>query len=157
MEYVHTEKTFSNTVDEIRNRPARKKDGVNHTHGRPDDINMSSIYTTLIHEAGRWVERYASDLLFDIKAIDEAIKKNPVESRQVVAIGLRKDGCDGNSFVISRLRDTKRPLISYVNPEQVYRKLFLVEIDKDKSNEVYVELHNVTTDLRSLAQEDEKN
>ena len=59
-------------------------------------INMSSIYTKLIQEAGRFCDAYASDLLYDINTIEECIEMQKSTTRY---IAFRKYGVDGNSSI----------------------------------------------------------
>ena len=57
---------------------------------------MSSIYTKLIQEAGRFCDAYASDLLYDINTIEECIERQKSTTRY---IAFRKYGVDGNSSI----------------------------------------------------------
>lgn len=59
-------------------------------------INMSSIYTKLIQEAGRFCDAYASDLLYDINTIEAYIEKQKSTTRY---IAFRRHGVDGNSSI----------------------------------------------------------
>lgn len=104
------------------------------TYGQSNDINMSSIYSKLINEAGRWCTSYASDLLYDIKAIDDYIKTptlTDTPKSHVFAIGFRESGVDGNDFVISRLEDTMDHISNFCYPEKIYRQLYAVEVIKE--------------------------
>lgn len=67
-------------------------------HGKTE-INMSSIYTKLIQEAGRYCDFYASDLLFDIDKIHKIIQSG---ESGTVYIGFRNSGVDGNEFISVR-------------------------------------------------------
>lgn len=74
-------------------------------HGGKLDINLSSEYTQLIREAAR-CNRFASDVIYDINAMNRALETfNPENDLPIVAFGFRKDGVDGNSFIISRLNN----------------------------------------------------
>ena len=58
------------------------------------DINCSSILTKLIQEAGRWCERYASDLFITWKYnIDKKLDDGTMSTDQFV-FGFRNDGVD---------------------------------------------------------------
>ena len=59
-------------------------------------INMSSIYTKLIQEAGRFCDAYASDLLYDINTIEAYIEKQKSTTRY---IAFRRHGVDGNGLI----------------------------------------------------------
>lgn len=63
------------------------------------NINMSNLYTKLIQEAGRFCDCYASDLIYDIDAIREAIDNH--KSRKFY-MGFRESGIDHNSFIECR-------------------------------------------------------
>ena len=65
-------------------------------HNGKTTINMSSIYTKLIQEAGRFCDAYASDLLYDINTIEECIEMQKSTTRY---IAFRKYGVDGNSSI----------------------------------------------------------
>lgn len=82
---------FQNTGKEI------KTEGYVY-HGKTE-INMSSIYTKLIQEAGRYCDFYASDLLFDIDKIHQIIQSG---ESGTVYIGFRDSGVDGNTYISFR-------------------------------------------------------
>lgn len=110
------------------------------------NINMSSVYSHLIQEAGRWTLDYASDLLYDIKAIADYIK-DPQTDTAYFPIGIRRNGVDGYNFIIGHLLDTKAGLYPYVYPEKVYNRLLSVKITRSEdgiSVELYDIIHNVT-------------
>lgn len=117
----------------------------------PSEINMSDIYTQLIFETGRWVERYASDLLYDIKAIDDYIKSPDKVQQANFPIGLRKSGVDGTNFILSRLSDTRQGPCPYVYPEQVYNKILAVSITLDDNNFNFdVKLYDITNTILTI-------
>ena len=84
-------------------------------------INMSSIYTKLIQEAGRFCDAYASDLLYDINTIEECIEMKKSTTRY---IAFRKYGVDGNSLI-----EVKIP---YEIAE--YRAIYQVDIEFSDDN-----------------------
>ena len=92
-------------------------------------INYSDIFTELIQAAGNLCEQYASDLFYDLKAIEESIVKL---ENTVYYIGFRELGVDGNSFVKCRLESDKYTL--------EYRRLYRLEmyVDKDRGYDQYV-------------------
>ena len=61
------------------------------------EINYSSILTKLIQEAGRWTERYASDLFLGWEEIDE-ILSNPITESTSRIFAFREAGVDGDIF-----------------------------------------------------------
>lgn len=92
-------------------------------------INYSDIFTELIQAAGNLCERYASDLFYDLKAIEESVIKL---ENAVYYIGFRELGVDGNSFVKCRLESDKYSL--------EYRRLYRLEmyVEKDRGYDQYV-------------------
>lgn len=83
-------------------------------------INMSSIYTALIKEAAK-CENYASDVLYDIKHVEEELYENMKETSNVF-FGFRDMGVDHKEYIKSR--------IEYGNLEDYYRTICFVEITK---------------------------
>ena len=95
------------------------------------DINITSILTPLIQITGRFCESYASDLLMQLNKLYPFMKpKWPMElNRWTIPFGIRAQGVDHHSFIVDRLLETKKGTWSdYVYPEQVYRKLLVVDI-----------------------------
>lgn len=76
-----------------------------HNH---DYTTLSDIYSKLIELTGRYCERFASDLLYDLQ--DVASFTEPCEiskpNRWVLGFGFRECGVDGNSFLERRLKDS---------------------------------------------------
>ena len=75
------------------------------------EANFSSEFTAVIKEAAR-CNRWASDCIYDIQEVERVLEAfNPDEfpvdgsnddALPIVAMGFRKDGVDGNSFILSR-------------------------------------------------------
>lgn len=116
------------------------------------NINMSSIYSRLIQEAGRWTINYASDLLYNIKDIAEYIK-NPTDEVAYFPIGVRRNGVDGYNFIINRLLDTRSGLYPYVYPENVYNALLSVKIINEPGK-ITVELWDIFHELNTIHESD---
>lgn len=95
------------------------------------DINLSGIYDILIHETGRFAERYASDLLIDIKSFEKDLYEKPFEhNHKTYLFGIRRDGVDHNAYVYANIKNNKnRP--GYLN--MYYRKLLAVELRIDET------------------------
>lgn len=149
--YVNTERTFVDAVEAMEKRGNPLVEPITE-RGRPGEINMSSIYTRLIQETGRFVERFASDLLLDIEHLKDVMEKVRPGTAQIVAIGCRRDGVDGNAFIIQRLRDTRRCISDpFVYMEHVYRRLFLIKIEKDDNDATCVTLYDATNELHKLS------
>lgn len=155
-------KTYlSPTIETATNSAKMHVDGngrhvhlIDSTYGQnAKNINMSSIYSRLIQEAGRWTINYASDLLYDIKAIANYIK-NPTDEVAYFPIGIRRNGVDGYNFIISRLINTRSGLYPYVYPEQIYNALLSVKVINEPGK-LTVELWDIYHDLNKIHESDE--
>lgn len=123
-----------------------------HCHYDENNINLSSIATTLIQETGRWCESYASDFIITWDAVRDAVTKHlqtpEILSADVFTFGIRRNGVDHNEYIASRLYNG----IDF-NTE-TYRKVYAVQI-LDHDNEdgdgkyVYVTLKEVTSEVGS--------
>ena len=123
-------------------------------HHRYDEssINLSSIATKLIQEAGRWCESYASDFIITWDVVREAVTKHlqttEMLSADVFTFGMRRNGVDHNEYIASKLYNG----IDF-NTE-TYRKVYAVQIlDHDSEDgdgkHVYVTLKDVTSEVSS--------
>ena len=88
------------------------------------DANLSSIFTRLIQEAGRWCESYASDILIEIDSIKEQAERGK-PGRFV--LGFRQFGVDNASFIESRLKNDPYG--------KEYRAIWVVDIEIDDDME----------------------
>lgn len=68
------------------------------------EINSSSILTKLIQEAGRWCERYASDLFISWEYLLKAMEEPDFTGGQW-AFGMRSDGVDNLGSIIIRITE----------------------------------------------------
>jgi len=105
------------------------------------ESNLSTEYTILVQNAGRWCERYASDIIVDIEEVKHRVLDNPLEfldgekKKEISFLfGFRQDGVDYNSFIESRLMQG--------TPIEFYRaiyelKLFVEETDNGRLNISY--------------------
>ena len=84
------------------------------------DVNMSSIYSFLIQEAGRWIERYSSDILYGFKNINEFLSENGA-FEYTEYFGMRENGCDHFSYIKNNLIDNKYQ-------STYYRKIYAVQM-----------------------------
>lgn len=123
-------------------------------HGRVDNINMSSIYSKCINAAGRWCERFSSDLLIDVRTIDEYIKTpSDGPEMRIFGLGFRESGVDHNSFLMARIRETMDHATHYCYPERTYRKIYAVVVNKDETALV-IELYDITHDIYRIHEKD---
>lgn len=94
------------------------------------EANLSSEYTALIKEAAR-CNRYSNDLIYDIEAINHALETfDPDNDLPVFAIGFRKDGVDGNGFIMSSVSNDGRG--SLYDIYKLYFAVYFVEIKEDE-------------------------
>lgn len=106
------------------------------------EVNHSGILTRLIQEAGRFCERFASDLFIDWGGVERWIDNADTGAETVFLFGFRRDGVDGNSFVLSRYNNG-----CYAYPEKEYRSMWRLEIstgvDEYNSDEISMTLGRV--------------
>ena len=106
------------------------------------EVNTSSILTRLIQEAGRFCERYASDLFIDWKSVEKYLGKkldpSVAEERMTFLFGFREDGVDHDTFVLSRYNSG-----SYDCPRAEYRSIWRLDILKT-DDEVFMTLGRVS-------------
>lgn len=90
--------------------------------------NLSSEYSALIQMAGRFCEYYASDILFDIQALEKDLKdpiaflNGETDVRKQYLFGFRKDGVDHKEFVLSQVQNYGDKAYHY------YRAVYEMEI-----------------------------
>lgn len=91
--------------------------------GKIYEINTSSILTRLIQEAGRYCERFASDLFIDWTAVEEMLTGD----REIgtMFFGFRENGVDGESFLNNRLKEDKY--------HRQYRSIWRLDIEETDS------------------------
>ena len=106
-------------------------------------INLSDIFTKLIQETGRFVEQYASDLIIECDSIRDAAKCPADNQSQFFAIGLRKYGVDGNSYVVNNMRNDW-------NSEH-YRRIYGIAITYSDDDAMHVELRDIQSEIAMLA------
>lgn len=87
------------------------------------NINTSSIYTTLIQEAGRWCESYASDIIYDINHINKILKNldglseyenySKKDGSITLRFGFRQNGVDDDKVISHEFEDPHRKYYYY--------------------------------------------
>ena len=92
------------TLNDYVMRPISET-GYYSTYSERWEINMSSIYTDLIHRVGRYTENYASDLIYVIDAINKALKDWDELDGKIFLVGIRYDGVDGNDSIAAKIRN----------------------------------------------------
>lgn len=106
------------------------------------DINLSSAFTTMIKEAAR-CNRYSSDVIYDIQAINnrlETFNYNNENSYEPIVIAFRKDGVDGNGFILSRVSDASANAQYSIHFPKDYFSMFSLEFVKDDDYPGYVNI-----------------
>lgn len=84
------------------------------------DINCSSILTSLIQKAGRWCERYASDLFIIWSSLEKRLEDINYTGEKLV-LGFRESGVDKNEIVVR----------NYNANSYYYREIVTLEIVVD--------------------------
>ncbi len=109
------------------------------------DINISTMGTILIQTAGRWCERYASDLFISWDQLRAKIKKH-IETTDIITddeevFGFRKNGVDHDAYVYNRI-------INGENIDNYYSKLYMIKItdkETDDSKTTSITLMDIMT------------
>ena len=117
------------------------------------NINISSILTRIIQTVGRFSERWSSDALCEIDDIRTLCDNIfPVEENvdEIFVVGVRKDGVDGNSFVMSQLEKTTNNVYSYCHAEPYYRAVLAVNVKVKSPETSQTHRPHVTCELRDI-------
>lgn len=89
--------------------------------GTPNDINLSSILDRLITGAGRFCQRFASDLFISWNGILNYIQNRPNhDKRRIIMLATRRNGVDGDDFILCNLENIEK-----------YAEIFLINIEDD--------------------------
>lgn len=102
------------------------------------DSNLSSEFSELIRQAAR-CNRYGSDLIYDINNVNDAMETWTGEKKLFV-FGFRRDGVDGNSFVLSRVNNECENIH---NIHKLYFAIYFMEVKEDEG---YKGFYKVVTD-----------
>ena len=117
-------------------------------------LNLSSISTRLIQECGRHCERFASDFLIDWNTVIEYCNEadDYMDYDQIVHFGIRRDGVDGQSFIINRISNSYTGRINYSTISDYYRKIYAVRIQRKKDEYdnmcTFVTLKDIQNEIR---------
>jgi len=123
---------------------------INQNNMTYDNINIADIASILIYNAGRFCERYASDVIITYDELREKITKHMQTTdcipADVILFGFRKSGVDSNVFIHNQIEN-------HLSIDNYYRKVLAVQIldhiDDDNYKTVYVTLKNVTNAVTS--------
>lgn len=111
------------------------------------EVSLSSIFTRIIQEAGRWCESYASDVLIDIDSVKNCLKLNAEEWKDDshyerdengndmlhFAFGFRQGGVDHKEWIIENQKNEQRKYY-------YYRAIWDLKIVNDRMNGVTITL-----------------
>ena len=97
--------------------------------GQVSTYNLSSEKSILIKEAGRFCDMYASDILYDITAVDKylnGLKDTTLEEDDVHVqfIGFREYGVDGEEFIRARCSSANDNQIKSLLRRSIYREVY---------------------------------
>lgn len=126
-------------------------------YGSFKDINLSSIASLLIQECGRWTDRYASDFLITWDSVRSMLEdectpdKGPVEG--LFLFGIRQDGVDHTSFLMSRIKRDIRPYQPAYADTHEYRRIYALYIYACHGH-VECQLKNISNAFTTIAKED---
>lgn len=98
------------------------------------NANMSSIWTALIKEAAR-CNRYSSDILIDIRSIENKMKGREIADGDKWYFGFRKDGVDHAAFIETRLDNGN-------NLYRDYFALYMLEAKEGEYSDMEFTLYN---------------
>lgn len=120
------------------------------TSGYANNVNCSDVFSKMIADTGRFAERYASDILYDIDTIKDILLRMPNgDASYIVPMGIRDSGVDGITFLLQRLKETRRTLDDYVYPDIKYRRILAVEI-KSRTTHDGTDVPYVTLTLKNI-------
>lgn len=114
---------------------------------------IEEIFTPIFHDAARFIEHYTYDFIitwnYMLQIIEEMQQSNE-ETRKIITFAMRKSGCDGETFLFSRLGGSDSP---YDMIDNYYRRIYAVEIARIKPfNDEYatrLTLKNIQGDIIS--------
>lgn len=116
--------------------------------GDAGSTNISGILTKLIQDVGRFSENWSSDCLYSIATLRELSEKEftlpddkPLD--EILVFGIRRNGVDHDSYVMTELAKTRDYRSGYIYPERHYRRILAVRVRA----EVDYDLHRIRTDF----------
>ena len=118
-----------NALDSSR-RPAVITDSFQVCRGwdKFNGINLSSVMSFLIKEAGRLCDYYASDIFYDLKEMHTELLGQRLFDHDEYhwVVGIREMGCDHDNFILVRCKEGG-------NLSATYRAMYELEILLDKA------------------------
>lgn len=105
---------------------AQRVENFPYSNGYHLNVNLSSEFTELIKQAAR-CNRYSSDILYDIGSVNDAMETWTGE-KTLFVFGFRRDGVDGNSFILSRVNNECRDIYDIY---KLYFAIYFMEVKED--------------------------
>ena len=130
---------------------------------------FSGTYDILIRSAGKYIKKYASDLIIDIHSLETKIDNMKIAS-QCYYFGIRDYGCDSVSYMANRTSDFFDKLLdgeetsefiycskkNVSGVEPVYRNIFKLEIEVCFVKEGRAEIMHTNSTLYELGKKKTK-
>lgn len=108
-------------------------------------VNLSSVFTAMIKEAAK-CNRYSSDLIYDIDGINSRLEHfdyEDEESYSPILVACRKDGVDGNNFILQRVTEASRNCEYAICFPKDYFSVFAITFGKQEeyADLGYLDIH----------------
>lgn len=119
------------------------------------NTNLSGLETFLIHQTGRYVDDYASDIIISINALENMMQNlRDCDLSKPIIFALRENGVDHLEYLESNM-DNYRQNSDYL--EHYYRKIYALKfIIKDKKESLYnptCSVYTVNLELKEIKTE----
>ena len=101
--------------------------------------NWSAIQSKIIYLAGRYCDRWASDILVSLFSVNQKIEEGTQESESLL-FGFREDGVDHAEWVIHKFAD-QHMYSNYYGA--AYRQIWRLDIDVDEDERVTMTFYQV--------------
>ena len=102
---------------------------------KPECINMSHIWDTLIRATAKYTDRFASDLLIDYETVMRFLRAYEAGSRKSFIFGIRTNGVDHAEYVYQQAREIR-----------YYGKIFQLDIKPSDKSNGYIQVELWETD-----------
>lgn len=137
-EFEYLDKAFNNTYDCVEICTGYVNcDGV-------VSMNLSEIETILIQNAGQLCKRYASDVIYNIKALEECVKNSKDVDDSLFVFAIRENGVDDCGFLtlcLEQCEDVRRVCNCF------YKKILAIKVTKENNGNVVCQLKEITSSL----------
>lgn len=87
-------------------------------------VNLSTVLTKLIQEAGRWCEAYASDLFIEWHAVERHLEKKEEFAYTSFIFGMRRFGVDDAIAIFNKTQGSSASLL------HEYRAVWCLDVKK---------------------------